>query len=281
MSFLLRTSLIAIAMLSSPPGQTAAQGLPPLIDRQLLFGDPEIIGAELSPDGRYLAFIKPWKSTRNVWVKKIDEPFSAARLLTTETKRPIPGFLWTRDGKYIVYRQGQRRRRELQRVRRGSRRGACGRSRCPALARPDRPEGRAGRALRRAEERSRHRLHRAQRSRQGLARPLQAEDLHRRAHADPQEHRAHRRLDLRSCRGSSAWPSAWPTTAIRNSCAWTPTASRRSTRAPSSRAAVRSGFTKTASASTWRPTRATTPTSPRWSCSIRRPRRWKRWSPIP
>jgi hypothetical protein len=32
----------------------------------LLFGDPEIIGAELSPDGRYLAFIKPWKSTRNV-----------------------------------------------------------------------------------------------------------------------------------------------------------------------------------------------------------------------
>ncbi|MGA3027520.1 MAG: alpha/beta fold hydrolase [Bryobacteraceae bacterium] len=103
MSFLLKTSLVAVAMLSSLPGQTASQGLPPLIDRQLLFGDPEIIGAELSPDGRYLAFIKPWKSTRNVWVKKIDEPFSAARLLTTETKRPIPAFLWTRDGKYVVY----------------------------------------------------------------------------------------------------------------------------------------------------------------------------------
>jgi dipeptidyl aminopeptidase/acylaminoacyl peptidase len=103
MSLLLRTSLVALAMLSSLPGQIASQGLPPLIDRQLLFGDPEIIGAELSPDGRYLAFIKPWKSTRNVWVKKIDEPFSAARLLTTETKRPIPGFLWTRDGKYVVY----------------------------------------------------------------------------------------------------------------------------------------------------------------------------------
>jgi len=103
MSFFLRTSLIAIAMLSSLHGQTASQALPPLIDRQLLFGDPEIIGAELSPDGRYLAFIKPWKSTRNIWVKKIDEPFSAARLLTTETKRPIPGFLWTRDGKYVIY----------------------------------------------------------------------------------------------------------------------------------------------------------------------------------
>jgi dipeptidyl aminopeptidase/acylaminoacyl peptidase len=90
-------------VLSSLPGQTAPQGLPPLIDRQLLFGDPEIIGSELSPDGRYLAFLKPWKETRNIWVKKIDEPFSAARLLTTETKRPIPGFLWTRDGKYVIY----------------------------------------------------------------------------------------------------------------------------------------------------------------------------------
>ena len=103
MSFFLRTSLIAVAALSSLRGQPASQGLPPLIDRQLLFGDPEIVGAELSPDGRYLAFIKPWKSTRNIWVKTIDEPFSAARLLTTETKRPIPAFLWTRDGKYVVY----------------------------------------------------------------------------------------------------------------------------------------------------------------------------------
>jgi dipeptidyl aminopeptidase/acylaminoacyl peptidase len=77
--------------------------LPPLIDRELLFGNPEIAGAELSPDGRYLAFLKPWQDTRNIWVKQVAEPFSAARLMTTETKRPIPGFLWTRDGKHICY----------------------------------------------------------------------------------------------------------------------------------------------------------------------------------
>lgn len=80
-----------------------AQGLPPLIDRELLFGNPEIAGAQLSPDGKYVAFVKPWKSTRNVWVKAIDQPFGAARLLTTETKRPIAGFFWTRDGKYILF----------------------------------------------------------------------------------------------------------------------------------------------------------------------------------
>ena len=70
----------------------AASGLPPVIDRELIFGNPEIGGAQLSPDGKYLAFLRPWKDTRNVYVKGVDEPFSAARLLTTETKWPIAGY---------------------------------------------------------------------------------------------------------------------------------------------------------------------------------------------
>ncbi len=77
--------------------------LPPIIDRELLFGDPEISGAQLSPDGKYIAFLKPWKATRNIWVKQTAEPFSTARLMTTETARPIAGFVWTRDSKFIVY----------------------------------------------------------------------------------------------------------------------------------------------------------------------------------
>ncbi len=80
-----------------------ASGLPPLIDRDLIFGNPEIASAEISPDGHYIAFLKPWKDTRNIYVKSVTEPFSAARLLTTEAKRPIPGFFWTRDSKYILY----------------------------------------------------------------------------------------------------------------------------------------------------------------------------------
>ena len=78
-------------------------GLPPLIDRQLFFGDPEISNGQISPDGRYLSFLKPWNGTRNIYVKAIDEPFSAARLLTTEKKRPIPAYLWSWDSKYILY----------------------------------------------------------------------------------------------------------------------------------------------------------------------------------
>jgi hypothetical protein len=58
-------------LLSALAAQTKpAQGLPPLIDRELFFGNPEILSAQLSPDGRYIAFLKPWKDTRNIWVKK-------------------------------------------------------------------------------------------------------------------------------------------------------------------------------------------------------------------
>lgn len=79
--------------------------MPPLIDREILFGNPEYAGAQISPDGKYVAFLKPYKDTRNVWVKKTDEPFEKARLLTNRTDRPIPGFFWSQDGKYILFVQ--------------------------------------------------------------------------------------------------------------------------------------------------------------------------------
>ena len=91
------------AALSGQSKKPSEQGLPPLIDRELLFGDPEIIGAQVSPDGKYIAFLKPFNGTRNVWVKKTDEPFTSARVLTTETKRPIPQYLWSRDAKFVLY----------------------------------------------------------------------------------------------------------------------------------------------------------------------------------
>jgi dipeptidyl aminopeptidase/acylaminoacyl peptidase len=78
---------------------------PPLIDRELFFGNPEIAGAQISPDGKFIAFLKPYKDTRNIWVKRVEEPFSAAKLVTSETKRPIPGYFWSRDGKYILFVQ--------------------------------------------------------------------------------------------------------------------------------------------------------------------------------
>jgi dipeptidyl aminopeptidase/acylaminoacyl peptidase len=101
--FLYGVLCLMIPALFATAQGTSSVGLPPIIDRELIFGNPEIAAAQISPDGRYIAFLKPWKDTRDIYVKAVDEPFSAARLLTTETKRPIPGYLWTRDSKYIIY----------------------------------------------------------------------------------------------------------------------------------------------------------------------------------
>ncbi|HEX8250761.1 MAG TPA: prolyl oligopeptidase family serine peptidase, partial [Pyrinomonadaceae bacterium] len=77
--------------------------MPPLIDREIFFGNPEIAGAQISPDGRFISFIKPYKNVRNIWVKGTSEPFEKARVVTAEAKRPIPNYFWSRDGKYILF----------------------------------------------------------------------------------------------------------------------------------------------------------------------------------
>jgi dipeptidyl aminopeptidase/acylaminoacyl peptidase len=78
---------------------------PPIIDRALFFGEIQIAGAQISPDGQYLSFLKPYKGTRNIWVKKAGEPFSAARPMSKEAARPIRQYFWSRDSKYILYVQ--------------------------------------------------------------------------------------------------------------------------------------------------------------------------------
>ena len=78
---------------------------PPIIDRKLFFGEIEIAGAQISPDGQYLSFLKPYKGTRNIWVKKASEPFSAARPMSADATRPIRNYFWSRDSKYILYSQ--------------------------------------------------------------------------------------------------------------------------------------------------------------------------------
>lgn len=82
---------------------TALAQQPPLIDREVFFGNPEYAGAQISPDGKYISFIKPLDDVRNVWVKGVDEPFDKARPLTAEKKRPISGYFWSWDSKNILF----------------------------------------------------------------------------------------------------------------------------------------------------------------------------------
>jgi dipeptidyl aminopeptidase/acylaminoacyl peptidase len=102
----MKTFVVAAALLGSalaPVALTAEQ--PPLIDCQLFFGEVQISGAQISPDGQWVTFLKPYNGVRNIWVKKTAEPFRAARPLSADTKRPIRSYFWSRDSRYVLYVQ--------------------------------------------------------------------------------------------------------------------------------------------------------------------------------
>ena len=96
-------SVAFLALIVTSQAQTSA--LPPIIDRELFFGPPVIAGGQLSPDGKYMSFLKTYKGTMNVWVKDASAPFESAHPLTADTLRPIRNYFWSRDGKYILYVQ--------------------------------------------------------------------------------------------------------------------------------------------------------------------------------
>ena len=103
MKILLSCAAVLVTLVSPPVAVWAQQ--PPVIDRQLFFGEVQISGAQISPDGQWISFLKPYNGTRNIWVKKAAEPFSAARPVSAEATRPIRGYFWSRDAKYILYSQ--------------------------------------------------------------------------------------------------------------------------------------------------------------------------------
>ena len=77
----------------------------PLIDREIFFGNPTIMGAQISPDGEFISFIKPYNGMLNIWVKQKEAAFEDALPITNDQTRPITGYFWTRDSKYIIYVQ--------------------------------------------------------------------------------------------------------------------------------------------------------------------------------
>ena len=95
-------ALFSAGAVAQTKSTKAASGEVPIIDRSIFFGNPEISGGQLSPDGKFISFMKEYNGIMNIWVKKFDEPFDKASRLTN-LERPTGGYFWTEDGKYILY----------------------------------------------------------------------------------------------------------------------------------------------------------------------------------
>jgi dipeptidyl aminopeptidase/acylaminoacyl peptidase len=78
---------------------------PPLIERAWFFAAPEISEAQISPDGKFLAFFKLVQGTRHIWVKGTDEPMAMAHPLTAAAESSPQEFYWTRDSKHLLFTQ--------------------------------------------------------------------------------------------------------------------------------------------------------------------------------
>ena len=78
--------------------------LPPLIPREVLFGNPARTHPQISPDGKQIAWLAPDKEgVLNVWASAIDE--KDAHAITNEAHRPIEWYAWGSDQKHILYLQ--------------------------------------------------------------------------------------------------------------------------------------------------------------------------------
>ncbi|NQE36998.1 S9 family peptidase [Microcoleus asticus] len=78
--------------------------LPPLIKREILFGNPEKTSPRLSPDGKYLAYIAPDENNvLQVQLRTVGQ--ADDRQLTADKKRGIRIFFWTYSGEELIYLQ--------------------------------------------------------------------------------------------------------------------------------------------------------------------------------
>jgi dipeptidyl aminopeptidase/acylaminoacyl peptidase len=97
-------AIILTCLAFCEPAATAERSaLPPLIERERFFDDPDIAAPQLSPDGRFMSFIRPYQGTRNLWIKAVAEPFDKARPITAERGTPVDRYFWSVDGKYVLF----------------------------------------------------------------------------------------------------------------------------------------------------------------------------------
>jgi dipeptidyl aminopeptidase/acylaminoacyl peptidase len=105
-SMTLLTLAAQMGGMASAAGGGGGSGAPPLIPRDLLFGNPDRAAVRLSPDGSRLSFLAPLNGVLNVWVAPVERP-GAAVPVTSDTGRGIWRYFWAYTSRHLVYLQDQ------------------------------------------------------------------------------------------------------------------------------------------------------------------------------
>jgi dipeptidyl aminopeptidase/acylaminoacyl peptidase len=82
---------------------SACAALPPLIPKEVLFGNPERAQARISPDGTRMSYLAPENGVLNVWVKTIGQDDD--HVVTQDTLRGIRIHFWAQDNKHVLFMQ--------------------------------------------------------------------------------------------------------------------------------------------------------------------------------
>jgi len=99
MKFFSSLALLALLTLLLP---RPARADDPLIPMEDFFRNPEQSGFQLSPNGEYISFMKPWERRMNIFIQKIGA--EEAVRVTSATERDIPAYFWSGNDR-IVYLQ--------------------------------------------------------------------------------------------------------------------------------------------------------------------------------
>ena len=98
----MRILFVLLALFFAMPAACAFAAVPPLLPMEDFFRNPETAAFSISPDGKKLAFARPWQHRMNVYVREIAT--GNEKRITSATERDIAGFFWKGSGK-IVYAQ--------------------------------------------------------------------------------------------------------------------------------------------------------------------------------
>ena len=99
-----RTLTLALALGLLAAWVPVHAGVPDLIPREVIFGNPTKASPRISPDGNRISYLAPSEDgVLNVWVKSVGQDDDT--MITNDTHRGIRGYGWADDGIHLLFIQ--------------------------------------------------------------------------------------------------------------------------------------------------------------------------------